>query len=42
MRTKKLPAPGFLRAVVTAAIRAVRRLVTRLMAPGSGPFFAGC
>jgi len=42
MSTKKLPAPGFLRTIVTAAIRAFRRLARRLIAPGSGPFFAGC
>jgi len=41
MSTKKLPAPGFLRAVATAALRAIRRLARRLMGPGSGPFFAG-
>jgi len=41
MGTKKMPAPGFLRAVATAAIRAIWRLARRLMAPGSGPFFAG-
>ena len=30
------------RAIVVAAIRRVRTLMTRLTRPGAGPFLAGC